>query len=155
MVNINFAQSNLIRDQLSVDKQNSFSKSLNLINVSTLMESINNGNAITVFLPSDYAINNMEPAFADQLFNQKNKTAIETFFKRYSIDGLWDSSKLLSNIDASTTPFTLANRNSEKFILSRNGQLIMITTPMGFEVNTEFSLIINNSVIFFMDGLIK
>ena len=89
------------------------------------------------------------------MFNQKNKTAIETFFKRYSIDGLWDSSKLLSNIDASTTPFTLANRNSEKFILSRNGQLIMITTPMGFEVNTEFSLIINNSVIFFMDGLIK
>jgi uncharacterized surface protein with fasciclin (FAS1) repeats len=154
-LNVGFCQSDLIKNQLSVQKQNSFSKSLKIITSSSVMESINEGKSLTIFLPSDYALNNVNEIIVDKLFNQKDINSIEMFFKKNSIEGFWDSNKLLSHIDAGQGTFSLTNRNNDKYIFSKNGQLIMITTPSGFEVNIEESLIVNNTIVYFLDGLLK
>lgn len=146
---------NILDTKFTNDQKQNYSKAYLLIQQSSLISNITDGKAMTLLLPGDFALSGLSNTDADQFFNQKINSAIEDFMSKYTFDGQWDPTTILSKVSPSSGFFSLTNKKGEKLNFSKNGDLLMVTTQSGFETNIMESVIVNNCIIYFLSGMLR
>ncbi len=148
-----FGQSAL-RTKMTADQRTNYSKALFAYENSELNTLVNAGTAITIFLPSDFAMTRMSEEDSKALAS-KGQAALADFAKTYSLMGAWSTAKLLTNIKGGQGVFQSAGRNNQSLKFMENTPWILVSIDDKAESNIESTILLNNAVIHLVSGLFK
>lgn len=148
-----FGQSSL-RTKMTTDQRTNYSKALLAYENSELKTLVNAGTAITIFLPSDFAMTRMTEQDAKAL-ETKSAAALADFAKTYSVLGAWTSVKIVDNIKSGQGVYQTSNRANQSLKFMENMPWVLVSIDDKAESNIENTLLVNNAVIHLVSGLFK